>query len=97
MKRLIAVTALLACLVVPTTSPAFSFPETVSSHDCRKPYKPYKFTSDFELDQFKSEVKQYKQCIEDYVQDQEDAIRKHREMANEAVDEWNDYVQHELN
>lgn len=44
-----------------------------------------------------SEVESFKQCIEDFVEEQNDASRKHQSAAEEAIDEWNNYVNHELN
>jgi len=68
-----------------------------SSHSCSKPYKPYEFNDQYELDNFRSEVEAYKQCIEDFVEEQNDAARKHQNATQEAIDEWNNYVNYELN
>ena len=67
------------------------------SHPCSQPYKPFEFTSDWELRNFLDEVEDYRQCIEDFVEEQQDAIRKHSAAAEEAIEEWNDYVDSELN
>jgi len=67
------------------------------SHACSKPYKPYKFNNEWELENFKNEVEQYKQCISDFAEEQNEAIRKHKNAAEEAIDEWNNYVNYELN
>lgn len=66
------------------------------SHSCSKPYKPYQFDSDWELRQFQDDVEDYKRCISDFVEEQEDAVRKHQEAAQEAIDEWNSFVNYEL-
>ena len=66
------------------------------SHSCSKPYKPYEFTSDWEVQNFRNEVEDYERCINDFVEAQEDAIRKHQEAAQDAIDEWNNYVRYEL-
>jgi hypothetical protein len=66
------------------------------SHSCSKPYKPYQFSSDWEVRQFQDEVEDYKRCINDFVEEQEDAVRKHQEAAQEAIDEWNSFVNYEL-
>jgi hypothetical protein len=42
-------------------------------------------------------VEQYKSCIEDFVEEQERESRKHQVAAEEAIDEWNSFVQYELN
>jgi len=67
------------------------------SHYCSKPYKPFEFTSQWEVDSFLSDVESYKSCIEDFVEEQQDAIRKHQSAADEAIDEWNSFVRWELN
>jgi len=66
------------------------------SHSCSKPYKPHQFNSDWEVRQFQDDVEDYKRCIGDFVEEQEDAIRKHQEAAQEAIDEWNNFVNYEL-
>lgn len=67
------------------------------SHSCRKPIKPYKFTSDWEVEQFKNDVARYKKCISDFVDEQNDAVENHKRAAKNAIDEWNAYVRYELN
>ena len=67
------------------------------SHSCSKPYKPYEFNDEWELESFKGEVEAYKQCISDFVDEQNDATRKHKNAAEEAIDEWNNYINYELN
>lgn len=66
------------------------------SHSCQKPTKPYKFTSSWEVEQFKSDVERYKQCISDFVDEQNEAIRNHKRASQEAIEEWNGYVRYEL-
>jgi hypothetical protein len=66
------------------------------SHSCSKPYKPYRFDSRWELDNFNDDVRRFKSCIEEFVEEQEDAIRNHREAAKDAVEEWNTFVSLEL-
>ncbi len=67
------------------------------SHSCSKPYKPIEFNDQHEIDNFMNEVEAYKQCISDFVEEQNDAARKHQNAAEEAIDEWNNYVNYELN
>lgn len=66
------------------------------SHSCRKPIKPYKFTSNWEVEQFKDDVARYKQCISDFVYEQNEAVENHKRAAKNAIDEWNAYVRYEL-
>lgn len=67
------------------------------SHYCSKPYKPYEFNSQWEIDNFLSEVEDYRNCIEEFVDEQQSAIRKHQQAADDAIDEWNSFVNYELN
>ena len=66
------------------------------SHSCRKPIKPYKFTSNWEVEQFKDDVARYKQCINDFVDEQNEAVENHKRAAKNAIDEWNGSVRYEL-
>jgi hypothetical protein len=67
------------------------------SPSCYRPSKPYQFNSQYEIDQFMDEVETYKQCINDFVEEQGDAVQNHRNAADEAIDEWNSFVNYELN
>lgn len=67
------------------------------SHSCSKPYKPYSFTSRWELEEYKDSIERYKSCIEEFVEEQEEAIRHHQNAAQEAIDEWNRFARYELN
>lgn len=91
MKRII-IAALLSAL-----APAVNADMFQPSHSCTKPYKPYQFTSQWEVDSFNSSVRLYKQCINDFIEEQNDAIRTHQNATTEAVDEWNSFVSVELN
>lgn len=64
---------------------------------CSKPNKPYKFTSQWELDSFRSDVETYKSCILRFVREQQEASKKHMDAAGEAIDAWNSFVRNELN
>jgi len=66
------------------------------SHSCSKPYKPYQFDSDWEVRRFRDEVDDYKRCIGEFVEEQEEAVRAHQDAAQEAIDEWNNFVNYEL-
>jgi len=68
-----------------------------ASHSCAKPYKPYKFTSEWEVTQFKNSVQRYKGCINDFVEEQNEEAQRHQDAAEEAIDEWNRFVRYELN
>lgn len=67
------------------------------SHLCSKPFKPFQFNSQWELDNFNEDVRRYKQCLADFIDEQNEAIVKHQNAADEAVNEWNSFVNLELN
>lgn len=85
---------LLVFMIAPIAAHADSYPP---SSFCRKPLKPFQFNNQWEIDSFNDEVRRYKGCITDFVEEQEDAIRNHQEAAEDAIDEWNSFVNFELN
>ena len=66
------------------------------SPSCSKPYKPYQFNSQWELDAFNRDVENYKRCITNFINEQNEASEHHKEAANNAIEEWNRYVKYEL-
>ena len=67
------------------------------SHNCRKPYKPISFSSQWEVDSFMDDVDRYRECIQDFVEEQNKAIKNHSRAADRAIDDWNHFVRFELN
>jgi len=70
------------------------------SHECNppysKPYKPFSFNYQWEIDQYNSEVEIYNRelqefldCIDEYVNNAKNDIERIREKANEAINEAN--------
>ena len=64
---------------------------------CYQPSKPYQFNSQWELDNFNQEVQTYRACISDFVEEQNEAVRNHQQAASDAIDDWNRFVNYELN
>ncbi len=60
--------------------------------NCSRPYKPFEFTRQYELDSFKRQVESYERCIDDFVREQREAAKKHRDAAKDAIEEWNSFV-----
>jgi hypothetical protein len=87
MKRLIATLALLATLA----SPAMA--EYVSGPSCfffeSKPYKPFQFTSQFEVDSYNQQVDSYNDARARYIKCIDDYVDAHRKAANDAIDSSN--------
>ncbi|MDE1348266.1 hypothetical protein [Vibrio aestuarianus] len=95
------ISKLRSCLLVAAIS-SFSSGMAVAdmfqpSHSCIKPYKPFQFKSQYEVDSFNDDVQRYKQCISDFVEEQNDAMRKHSDAADDAISDWNNFVNYELN
>ena len=66
------------------------------SHYCSKPYKPYQFNSEIDIQNFQYAVQRYKDCINDFVEEQDRAIRNHQQAAQSAIEDWNSFVRYEL-
>jgi len=66
------------------------------SHYCSKPFKPYSFEDENEISAFQDEVDTYRMCINDFIDEQEEAIRAHQEAMEDAINEWNNFVNYEL-
>ena len=90
--RSLVIALLIACLAGSAQADMFT-----PSHSCRKPIKPYKFTSNLDVSLFQSDVERYKRCISDFVDEQNEEAQNHRQAAADAIDEWNRYVKYELN
>lgn len=67
------------------------------SPSCFQPSKPYQFNSQWELDNFNQEVQDYKTCISNFVNEQKEAAANHQQAASDAIDDWNRFVDYELN
>lgn len=74
----------------------FGYPEHSCSKPYGKPYKPFQFNSQYEIDTYNSEVESYNQklsdyldCIRDYVDNAKNDIERVKEAANDAINEAN--------
>ena len=94
MKASIRRIATIAFLVI--AAPPASADSSAPSHSCRKPGKAAEIKTQQEADKFNEAVSKYKSCIEDFVRQQEDAAMNHRRAANEAINEWNDFVTNDM-
>ena len=81
----------LAVLLVTATSLSV-YAEYVSSHSWSEPYKPYQFTTQYEVDTYNDETEEFRTCIEDYIEEQNDAVRDHQRAAEDAIDDWNNFA-----
>lgn len=92
--KIIKLAFLVQLVAISTTAAADSYSP---SHSCYQPSKPYEFNDQWEVDRFNNEVEEYRDCISDFVEEQNDAIRRHQTAAEEAIDDWNNFVRWELN
>jgi len=83
-------------LLVFAASLANAADSSAPSHSCRKPGKAAEIKTQQEADKFNEAVSKYKSCIEEFVRQQEDAAMIHRRAANEAINEWNDFVTNDM-
>lgn len=98
MKKLFIATILLA-----TSNMAFA------GHYCPKPVKPFQFTSEYQYNRFINDVNEYQGCISNYVETESrrlnqaienNDITSYNQSKNNienAIDEWNSFVQYDLN
>ncbi|WP_297766628.1 hypothetical protein [uncultured Alcanivorax sp.] len=91
-NKAILIGATMLAIALPVMADMFT-----PSLSCSTPYKPYQFNSQWELDNFNDEVQSFKRCISDFVDEQNEAARRHQEAASDAIDEWNNFVNYELN
>lgn len=75
---------------------AISWPAMADSyapgHTCTQPVKPDEFNDNQEVDMFNEAARVYKECISAYADEQNHAADVHRSAANEAIEEWNNFV-----
>ena len=72
------------------------------SHSCyepTKPTKPFSLDNEWEIerynraiDQYNNEVEEFRDCIQSFVDEQNEAIRRHRSAADDAILDWNNFV-----
>ena len=98
MKKVLFISSIALFFCLSGVAVAFVFGATNFSvlgypdHSCYEPSPPYT-NDEWAWRSFKNEAEQYRQCIEDYVEGAENDQRRIIEKANEAVDEYNRFVQ----
>jgi len=95
MIKIAVLTSILAVLLAVFTSSAFA-DKITPVNSCIKPHRPAKFKSESEVSEFKAQVESYKKCINDFIEEQNQAIEKHKAAANQAITEWNFFVNTEM-
>lgn len=102
--RTIGIAVALAAVLLPSGGSAYvvggsNLPSFLGypSHDCdepTKPYKPYQFSDQWEIDQYNEDVEQYNNeldefvdCIREYLDNANNDIKRIQEKAQEAVND----------
>ena len=74
----------------------FGYPSPQCSPPYSKPFKPYSFNSQWEIDQYNlevdsynSQIQEYLDCINEYVENAKNDIKRIKEKANAAISEAN--------
>lgn len=96
---------LLLLMIIPLNAEAYIYGGSnlgysgYPSHDCNepvKPFKPYSFTSQWEIDSYNAQVKNYNSqlqdyiaCLEEYTDNANNDIKRIQEKAREAIDDKN--------
>lgn len=58
-------------------------------HTCSKPYKPYSFSGQYEVESYTHQYENFIECIKTYVENARNDISRIRESSNDAVSEAN--------
>ncbi|NCC19267.1 MAG: hypothetical protein EOM29_10050 [Bacteroidia bacterium] len=75
------------------------FQPSPSCYEPTKPFKPYSFNSQWEVDSYNNlirmyriEVDDFRNCIQNFINEQNMAIKKHADAIDEATNKWNNFV-----
>jgi len=79
-----------------TNLPLFGYEDHSCYLNNNKPYQPYQFNSQYEIDTYNMEVdsynldlNQYRRCINEYIEGANNDIKRIKEKVNAAIDEFN--------
>jgi len=80
---LIGITSVSFAFVLgPSNLSMFGYPEST----CLKPFKPYNFTSQYDIDLYNIQVREYNDCISWYIKGCINDIKRIKEAAKKAVE-----------
>ncbi|NBK97687.1 MAG: hypothetical protein EOM50_06655 [Erysipelotrichia bacterium] len=75
------------------------FQPSPSCYEPIKPFKPYSFTAQWEVDSYNNsismnriEIDSFRNCIQSFIDEQNMAIKKHLDAIDEATNKWNNFV-----
>jgi hypothetical protein len=82
-----------------TTLIADMFQPSPSCYEPIKPFKPYSFNSQWEVDLYNDAIRMYgieinnfRNCIQNFIDEQNMAIKKHLDAIDEATKKWNNFI-----
>ncbi len=64
----------------------------VESPNCDAPVKPLEFVTELDKQEFDKKVNAYRGCLEQFVSKHNGAMEKHKQSADKAVAEWENYA-----
>ena len=95
-KRIaILVSSAFAALAIAQTAAAQSSAPVATpapAHNCVRPEEPGKLATSSQFKAFNSDVKTYRECLQAFVKAQAALVKRHEEIGNDAVKEYNDFV-----
>lgn len=92
-NRLTLTLATLTTMLFSTTANSDLF---IGRGSCFEPHKPFDMTDSYEFDRWVSDVEQYRDCLTDFVNEQYRQAQAHVEAAESAKQDWEWFVQREL-
>ncbi|RYG62107.1 MAG: hypothetical protein EON60_01000 [Alphaproteobacteria bacterium] len=54
---------------------------------CSKPFKPFSFTSQWDVDRYNNDLKRYADCVDEYMENANNDIKRIKESANDLMRE----------
>lgn len=76
---------------------AYAAGDTQVAHSCDAPVRPINDSEDITWNAFIADVDDYRECISTFVESNHAAADVHRNAANQATKDWNEFVHRELN
>ncbi|BBP46461.1 hypothetical protein THMIRHAS_18340 [Thiosulfatimonas sediminis] len=71
--------------------------EAAIAHGCQKPVKPASYQNFAEFAEFNKHFIDYKKCMNLFIEEHERAMERHHQAATNAVQEWNTFLNQNLN
>jgi len=69
---------------------------SLPSSDCERPTKPGSSASEQKWKAFYDAAQTYQACMQEFINTQKNELKRHENAVNQAVKEWNSFVEQEL-